>query len=112
MPFSARSFDAAFTSFTLMLFEDADMRRVLAECRCVLERTGRLAVVSLTKSGGTSRLRSLYEWAHRRGPRWIDCRPIDLTDALCAAGFEAVVVEPGSVGGLPIEMVLAFPGRA
>jgi ubiquinone/menaquinone biosynthesis C-methylase UbiE len=107
LPFPADALDAIFMSFTLELFEDTDMARVLDECRRVLREDGRLGVVALAETGRSSPMTRLYGWAHHRFPDVVDCRPIRVTDALTRSGFYVNSVTRGSLWGLPVEIALA-----
>lgn len=112
LPFETDFFDAAFMSFVLELFDTPEIPRVLHECLRVLQVGGRICVVSLSKMGGPSRMRRLYEWGHRVFPRILDCRPIYVERALREAGFAVSDATIGSVAGLPVEVVLATkPGQ-
>ena len=110
LPFSADWFDAVFVSFTLELFDTPDIPVVLQECRRVLRNSGRIAVVSLSKAGGPSRMRELYEWGHLRFPNLLDCRPIYVQRALEEAGFQIAEATRSSLWGLPVEQVAATKG--
>lgn len=112
LPFQTDFFDAAFMSFVLELFDTPEIPKVLRECLRVLRVSGRICVVSLSKMGGPSRMRRLYEWGHRVFPRILDCRPIYVERALREAGFAVSDATIGSVAGLPVEVVLATkPGQ-
>jgi len=52
----------------------------------------------------------VYEWAHRKFPRYIDCRPIFVQQALEATGFEVVDVTQKLMWALPVEIVVAKKG--
>jgi ubiquinone/menaquinone biosynthesis C-methylase UbiE len=107
LPFLAATFDTAFMSFTLELFDTPGISDVLGECCRTLRPGGRLCVVTLTLSGGRSRIRDLYEWGHRHFPSLLDCRPILVRQSLEQAGFEVCGGSVHSLAGLPIEIALA-----
>jgi len=107
LPFKAESFDRLFMSFTLELFDTPEIPLVLEEFREVLRPGGRIAIVSLTKSGGGSLARDIYELFHDRFPSVVDCRPIFVRRALEEAGFEVAEATLSSIWGLPVEIVLA-----
>lgn len=108
LPFEDQHFDALFACFTLELFDTPEIPLVLAECRRVLKGGGRLCVVALSRPHSPGRLTalSIYEWAHRRWPSTVDCRPIYLRAAIEQAGFEIVEARRSSMWGLPVEAVL------
>lgn len=106
LPFAEASFDALFMSFTLELFDTPDIRRVLAECRRVLRAAGRLVVVASSKEEPPTTIQRLYEWAHRRFPRAIDCRPIDVHQEITGAGF-GIEREERRMLPVPLRIVLA-----
>lgn len=107
LPLATASFDAAYQSFALELFDTPEIPLVLAEFRRVLRPGGRIAVVALTKEGKPSRAVRLYEWGHEHFPRLLDCRPIYVQRSLEAAGFAVQAAEIVSMGGLHAEAVLA-----
>ncbi len=107
LPFPADAFDAIFMSFTLELFDDTDMARVLDECHRVLRAGGRLGVVALAETGRPSLMTRLYAWTHRHLPDVVDCRPIRVTDALIRSDFYVNSVTRGSLWGLPVEIAIA-----
>ncbi|MBM4429518.1 MAG: methyltransferase domain-containing protein [Chloroflexi bacterium] len=107
LPFAADSIDAIFMSFTLELFDTRETPVVLSECRRVLRRGGRVAVVALSKTGHPGVMIRLYEWAHRRFPTLVDCQPILVQEALRQAGLDVVDALQTSMWSLPVEIVLA-----
>jgi ubiquinone/menaquinone biosynthesis C-methylase UbiE len=107
LPFGENCFDAIFMSFILELFDNLEIPTVLHECLRVLRGGGRLCIVALSKKGTISLMTKLYEWAHRRFPNYIDCRPIFVQRAIQDAGFQVVDVAEMSTWGLPVEIVTA-----
>jgi demethylmenaquinone methyltransferase/2-methoxy-6-polyprenyl-1,4-benzoquinol methylase len=107
LPFPASSFDAAFMSFTLELFEPTEILRALGDCRRVLRSSGRLCVVSLASEGGSKLMLGLYGRAHARFPSWVDCRPIAAADLLQDAGFHVQDLLRRNLWGLPVQIVRA-----
>lgn len=105
LPFCNCSVDALFMTFSLELFSDSVIPRVLEECRRVLSQEGRLTVVSLAE--GTNLAVHLYTWLHRHFPGYLDCRPIPLEQVIQAAGFETISRERISLWGLPVVIVAA-----
>lgn len=106
LPFLSATMDAVFMSFTLELFDTPEIPKVLAECRRVLRRGGRIVVVAMSKSKERRLAVQVYEWAHRHFPNFVDCRPIYARRAVEAAGFR---VRESAMGHLwvPVEIVLA-----
>ncbi|RQG95558.1 methyltransferase domain-containing protein [Natrarchaeobius chitinivorans] len=108
LPFRDGCFDALFASFVLELFDTPVILSVLAEWRRVLDPSGRLCVVALSRrdAGLTTRT---YERIHARIPTLADCRPIYVRDTLLDAGFRIREHRLSSVWRFPVDVVLCEP---
>jgi demethylmenaquinone methyltransferase/2-methoxy-6-polyprenyl-1,4-benzoquinol methylase len=102
----AGSLDGVFMSFTLELFDNPEIPRVLQACYRALKRGGRIAVVSMTKTDPPGMAVRMYEWFHEHMPDYADCRPIFARQALEQSGFQIQDVRISSMWGLPVEIVL------
>jgi ubiquinone/menaquinone biosynthesis C-methylase UbiE len=111
LPLARGGFDAVFMSFALELFDESDMRSVLAECRRVLTPCGRLCVVAMAEPVRRSLMTCLYAWAHARFPAAVDCRPIAVSQVLATGGFRVRRTARLSLWGLPVEVALAHAGQ-
>jgi len=100
------SLDGVFMSFTLELFDNPEIPRVLGECQRILKPGGRAAVVSMSKTNPPGIAVRMYEWFHEHMPDYADCRPIFARQALEQSGFVIQDVSNSSMWGLPVEIVL------
>ncbi|MEM9645466.1 MAG: methyltransferase domain-containing protein, partial [Planctomycetota bacterium] len=104
------SFDAVFLSFTLELFSQADIVRVLQELQRVLVPGGRLGNVSMATTLDNEKesfLEKTYQWMHRHFPHIVDCRPIDAPTLIRTAGFDVRCEERLEIWTMPVSVVLA-----
>ena len=106
LPLARASIDAVFMSFVLELFDTPVIPTVLANCRTTLRVGGRICIVSLSRAGGRSLIRNIYERGHIAFPSFLDCRPIFVRESLHQAGFRIEEAIRSSLWGLPIEIVL------
>jgi demethylmenaquinone methyltransferase/2-methoxy-6-polyprenyl-1,4-benzoquinol methylase len=111
LAFADGQFDAAFTSFTLELFNEGDIPRVLGETRRVLRPGGRLAVVAMAREEEVNVMTEIYVWMHRHFPHFVDCRPIDVPAWLQPAGFTVDRLEKMAIWSLPVAIVVAHRGK-
>lgn len=107
LPFRDETFDVVFMSFTLELFDTPEIPRLLNEIKRVLKAGGRLGVASLSRIKGDSVALRIYEWMHRKWPKYVDCRPIYLEQFLRKAGYTIQSKKVHNLLVLPLEIVVA-----
>jgi ubiquinone/menaquinone biosynthesis C-methylase UbiE len=105
LPFPNSFFDAVFMSFVLELFDTPELPLVMRECQRVLNETGRIGVVALSKKERIAV--QLYEWFHMRFPAYVDCRPIFARQTVEEAGFQVADMTEMVMWGLPVDIIIA-----
>lgn len=111
LPYDDNTFHAVFMSFTLELFDTPEIPELLEEVKRVLKPGGRLSVASMSREGEPSVLLRLYEWAHKKWPKYVDCRPIYVEQSLKDIGYETKSKEKVKLFGLPGEIVVAVNAK-
>ena len=106
LPYKVDKFDAVFMSFTLELFDTPEIPIVLNEIKRVLKPQGRLGLVSMSKVDAALVMVKLYEWAHRKFPKYADCRPIYVGQSVEDTGFKIQYKEIKKLFGLPVEIII------
>lgn len=107
LPYGDSRFDVVFVAFTLELFEDTDILRVLKEIRRVLRPAGRVGVVAMSQEQPETLITEIYVWMHHHFPHWVDCRPISVARYLQQAEFVVEHSDTLSLWGLPVAVVVA-----
>jgi demethylmenaquinone methyltransferase/2-methoxy-6-polyprenyl-1,4-benzoquinol methylase len=109
LPFGDGAFDAAFMSFTLCLFADGQIPRVLAEIKRVLKPGGRLGIVAMNDTGSWALSLVIYRIMHRLFPVFVEkCgRPIDVAQWVTASGYRIVDQRTSKLWGIPIITLVA-----
>lgn len=108
MSFQENKFDCVFMSFTLELFDTPEIPEVLDKIKEGLKPGGRLALISMSKENGNSLMLKIYEWLHKKFPRFADCRPIYAEQALRDAGLGIYCKEKVKLYGLPVEIIIGI----
>ena len=108
LPFNDSAFDAVFMSFTLEVIDTPEIPRVLARIKKVLKPGGRLGIVDMSKENGESISLKLYEWLHKKCPKYLGSRPIYAEQCLIDAGYQIRSKERIKIFRLPAEIIVAI----
>ena len=103
--FIAKNYDGLFMSFTLEVFSPLDVGPFLQQCWKVVKMSGRMCVVAMSIEGKHGMMMKLYEWAHKKFPNTVDCRPISAKELIGANGFDVIEDTMMSFWGLSVEIV-------
>jgi len=107
-PFPGGQFDGILLSFTFELFPESLFNSLLKECRRLLKPQGKLVLVSMARAQKAGPVYRLYLWAHRKYPRWIDCRTVDAARVLEDNYVRVTQKKTHKLFGLPVDSILAF----
>lgn len=108
LPYEEGRFDTAFMCFTLELFDEQDIPKVLGEACRVLRAGGRLGIVALAEADPPNLMVGIYKWLHQHFPHLVDCQPIDAVGALVAAGFRIRETTGMTIWRLPVISAVAI----
>ena len=115
LPYNESAFDVVFMSFTLEVFDTPEIPRVLAQIKKALKPGGRLGIVDMSKENGKSVFLKVYEWIHKKCPKYLGSRPIYAEQCLIDAGYQIKSKENIKIFRLPAEIIVAIramPGNA
>ena len=107
LPFRENSFDAVFMSFTLEVFDTAEIPGVLVQIKRVLRPDGRLGIVAMSKEDGRSVFLKAYEWIHNKFRKYFGTRPIYAGECLIDAGYQIKSKQKIRIFRLPAEIIVA-----
>jgi ubiquinone/menaquinone biosynthesis C-methylase UbiE len=110
LPFRSSVFNIVQMSFTLELFSEHEIPRILREAARVMCGEGRLGLVCLSSRDPAGFATRAYWQAHRAFPAIIDCRPIGAPDILAANGYEVTEAVERSMWGLRVSVLVARKG--
>jgi len=114
IPATNDEFDAIFMAFTLELFPDDTIRRVLREIQRVLKPSGRFVVVAMDSGDEGQKWRvagRTYRWLHDHFPHVIDCRPIEVASLIRGEGFSISEAKTVEIWGLPVTVCRSLIGH-
>ncbi len=110
LPFAPSSFERLLSTYVLDLLPAGDLPAALAGFRRVLRPGGRMVIVSLTE-GVTAPSRlivALWKAVYSVSPLACGgCRPLQLSEMVCQAGFDNIEREVIVQLGVPSEIVIA-----
>jgi len=108
LPFDESAFDAVFMSFTLEVFDTPEIPRLLAQIEKVLKPGGRLGIIAMSKENGKSVFLKVYEWIHKKCPKYLGSRPIYAEQCLIDAGYQIKNKKKIKIFRLPAEIIIAI----
>ena len=114
------TFDAVAVCFTLELFEDEDMLRLLDQLRCRLTVRddrgggggcgggGRIVLVAMSEAAKGGCAMCCYRWIRGCCSKVVDCKPVDVAGLVrCVGGLEVTHRSVLPMYGLAVELVEA-----
>lgn len=106
-PYPVSFYDGIFMSFTLETLTDINISKLLRYAGKALKPEGRLTVLSMAESAKKTLIYRMYLYSHKKFPRFVDCRPLDLNETLNKAGYSTVNVKDLRIYGLPVKIITA-----
>lgn len=107
LPYDRDIFDGIFICFTIELFDFNDILNILREAKRVLQKEGRMCIVTLSKRK-SNLMTNIYNWFHRKLPKIVDCRPIDIKKFIDEASLKITDIKEMMMWGLPVDIIVAM----
>jgi ubiquinone/menaquinone biosynthesis C-methylase UbiE len=110
LPFAENVFDRFVSAYVLDLLPEEEIRELLSEAHRVLNRSGILALASLSygKTAFSKGVTGVWRTIHRINPKWVGgCRPVKLSDFIRDDCWSLLHHEIISQFGITSEVVVA-----
>ncbi|NHJ40236.1 MAG: methyltransferase domain-containing protein [Asgard group archaeon] len=107
LPYKKEVFNGIFICFTIELFDFDDILLILKEAKRVIQKEGRICIVTISNRRKNLMTR-IYDWFHRKMPRIIDCRPIEVKKFIDEVSLEVADEKEMTMWGLPVDIIIAL----